>query len=135
MVITERQEAVLSYFVGLGPVGSEVSYWRKELLQDLRILPYHNSRFHRDMQRLVDVRALTILGRIAGGQYTTLQVLARPEAYTVVPDLYLSDWWMSPKYARLEDFQKARQDQLYGTAVCRKRPRIVASYAGMEAAA
>ena len=42
---------------------------------------------------------------------TTVCVLHRGEGFTVVPNNDRTDWWLSPRYARLEDFERVRREQ------------------------
>lgn len=81
MVITRRQEVVLSYLTGLAPVGSPVTYQTRDAVTDLHL---DRRYIHQDVRRLADVKAVEVVE--AGRPYfpSTVRVLKRPEQMEVV---------------------------------------------------
>jgi hypothetical protein len=79
--LTEREEELLSYLVGLAPVGQEVQCRRIHVLADLEIT--HPAYFSRDIKSLVIAKAIKVLGGGASYQPLALIVLQRPEAFKV----------------------------------------------------
>ena len=81
MLITRRQEVVLSYLTGLAPVGSPVVYRTREASEDLSM---DRRYIHQDVRRLADVKALDVVE--VGRPYfpSTVRVLKRPEQMEVM---------------------------------------------------
>lgn len=82
--LTERQEELLSYLVGLAPIGREFHCQRKDALKDLGWR--HPTYFSKDIKSLAIAKAIRI---IEGGienrnRQMLLVVLKRPEQFTVV---------------------------------------------------
>lgn len=82
MVITERQEMILSYLVGLAPIGQAFGCERRHAVSDLGINA--PGVFNHAVNRLVDVGAVFIERRGIRGVPTQMRVMKRPEAFAVV---------------------------------------------------
>lgn len=82
-IITFRQEEMLSYFVGLAPIGQEVTIDMKIIRDDLG---YTTTRgVYAATRRLRDVGAVTLHGRARSWQRTTWSCHRRPEEFRVIP--------------------------------------------------
>lgn len=81
MLITRRQEVVLSYLTGLAPIGSPFVYRVRDASADLCM---DRRYIHQDLRRLTDVKAVEVVE--AGRPYfpSTVRVLKRPEQMEVV---------------------------------------------------
>jgi hypothetical protein len=82
MVITERQEEILSWLVGMSPIGELFHYERRHACADLNIS--NPSVFNHDLNRLVDVGAVALESRGLHGIPSQMRVFKRPEDFTVV---------------------------------------------------
>lgn len=81
MIITQRQEMLLSYLTGLPPMGEPISCTGKMAEHDLgyRARQY----YHDDFKRLLDIEAVSIIESRLGSRPCTMRVLKRPEAFEV----------------------------------------------------
>lgn len=83
MVITERQEQILSWLVGMAPLGQTFAYERRHAAADLGIS--NPSVFNHDLNRLSDVGAVRIESKGLHGIPSQICVMKRPEDFMVVP--------------------------------------------------
>ena len=87
-VITERQEFVLSYLVGLGPVGTEVCCTNRQIEDDLGMSHWNFLKF---MRKLIWKGAVKVSQPGRACNPTWYVVLRRPEEFTPVEASTLRD--------------------------------------------
>lgn len=80
MIITERQAEVLSYLVGLAPVGQPISVNHKTIKADLGM---EHGLFYCFVRRLKNKAAVETVIPGRGATPCTMRVLKRPEAFEV----------------------------------------------------
>lgn len=82
-VITTRQEEILSWLVGMAPLGRTFAYERRHAAADLGIS--NPSIFNHDLHRLADVGAVRVESKGLHGIPSQICVMKRPEDFTVIP--------------------------------------------------
>lgn len=82
MVITQRQEEVLSYIVGLAPIGQPFQVKHRWLATDF--VRMNHSNFNQLIKVLVRIGAVKVVQTGIGATPSTLTVLKRPEDFEVL---------------------------------------------------
>jgi hypothetical protein len=80
MIITERQEEVLSWLCGMAPIGETFAYERQHAAVDLGM--NNPSVFNHAVNRLADVGAVAVESRGLHGIPSRMTVLKRPEDFS-----------------------------------------------------